>query len=235
MKEILTGIKEEVPRFVNHYYKTLTAPRTYPLEIIRKRQKQESSIAAALIFFILCIMLSMVFLAPIFGLTESWGWARLSYSIIIDCVLLVLAAGALRLAWRPFGGTVTYQTYLILFSYIFGTVLVAYHFINLVGLSILNRYEPAYYRYVVDDFYLNANTPAPFDDVLSHGAVIAYTLIGLFMLVFCLTWFYLSWATFRKANVKSRTQGIGAALIFTAILAVMWYVITLISPLFTNR
>lgn len=231
MNEIITGIKEEFPRFILHYFKVLTSPRTYPLTLAKK-QKQEKGIASAITYFILCRTLATVFIAPMYGLTESWGWANLCYSIVFDCLILVLSAAALRLSWRPLNGSTTFPVYLIMMSYIFGTVLAIFHFISLISLSILNRYEPAYYRYVVDQYYLKKNVAEPFSDLLGHPAVIVYTLGGLFMIIFSLSWFFIAWAGFRKANGKRRGQGLIAAFIFTAIMSVVMFLGNTIAILF---
>jgi hypothetical protein len=149
MAELVKETLEQIPLFLNNFAKIVSQPVAFAREIFDKATAKTigtTKLNESLIFFGVCLVVTCVLKASVFGLGASGpeGHAEMSTLYLAKDALwkafLVMAvAGVMRLSWRLVGGSAPYTKYVILNSYFFGVMYVVTHLILLVATFAFGR------------------------------------------------------------------------------------------------
>ncbi|MGQ0829332.1 MAG: hypothetical protein ACT4ON_13170 [Bacteroidota bacterium] len=222
MKEILAEIKTEFPRFFINLINIIASPRIYPLELLQQsKNKEEQALTKAFVYFILCNILMVVWLVPVYGHEKQFNSFNFIYSVLSPIIFLFLASLALKISWNIFGYKSPYTTYLIVFAYHGGTLYNMYLFTNFINLSLLKYLDPVKFKELIEWNYLKNSSINPNDTILSSGPYIFYSIFGLICLIGAFVWFYYSWNAYRNLNNASGKRSFLAAVIFTLLMIVV--------------
>jgi hypothetical protein len=225
MKEILDLIRYEFPHFFINIFNIITQPRKYPLELIRKSNgNNEQALARALFYFFICMLFCQIWSIPIYGREDIFNLYKLIVSVFAPILLLILGTLALKISWNIVGYKSTFINYLLIFAYHAGTILNFYLLTNMVNLAILKKLDPKKFNEITGYSFLNKSQVDPSYDILSNGAYMLFTLLGLVFLILVLTWFYSAWSAYKKLNDADKWKSIWAAILFTLFMSVVFFV-----------
>lgn len=225
MKDILDLIRNELPHFFINLINIIAKPRIYPLELIRKSSgNDEQALAKALFYFFICMLFCQAWLIPIYGHENTFNLYTFSVSVFAPILLLILATLALKISWSIIGYKSTFINYFLISAYHIGTILNFYLLTNMVNLAILKACDPKKFNEIIGYSYLKKSQVDPSYDILSNGAYMLFTFLGLVFLILALIWFYSAWSAYRKLNDADKWKSIWAALLFTLFMSVVFFV-----------
>ncbi|HXA02029.1 MAG TPA: hypothetical protein VNW99_08575 [Cytophagaceae bacterium] len=226
MKEIFEQIKIELPKFLSTFVHILTSPRNGLLKTVGAYDEinRDVFLTKAFVYYFICnLITSFVFLSPIYGAEEFTTVLKFVYFVFIILIFVLLSALALKVSWNVVGVKTSFYKNLITLSYHTGTFFTIYILLNIINLAILRFDSIQKYDVMVQYTYFKG-TVNPFDNVFSDYTLLTYQVIGLVSLVFVVIWFYRGWACYRIMNKSTKWQSFFAAVIFSAIMALVFVI-----------
>lgn len=235
MKEKLDIAKAELPRYLINLNNILIQPRAYFSKLINTRESQEKAITKAMVYSIICGILSQIWMIPMYGAEAT---VKSNYTLFYSCVMWFvfwgLSALAIKISWAFLKKEISYFKYLSIAGYQVSTLLMVFLFMNFLNLSTLRYLSPERYKQEIENNYLKSADAEPVMDFWTDPAHLIFVILGLVIIFGAILWFFHSWGVYRELNDASRKQSIIAAAIFLTLMVAVFFINQVAGEAFAN-
>lgn len=236
MKDLFTIIKTEIPNFFITIINILSLPRTYILQLLHKHgSNKDEALVRALVYYVICIFLAIVFMTPIYG-EDEWKILSLTYSIVVPTIQIILAAMMMKIAWKIVNLDGDYFDFFILLLYQIGTIFTVYLLITFINLSILRFLSLDNFKMMVQYTFLkNKSVGDPFENILTEGSILLYAVINVLSTIGVIWWFLYSWRVFRTKVNATKIKSFIALAVFSILMVPVYFMALVLSDIVSNR
>jgi hypothetical protein len=206
VKELIEKILGYLPQYFTDFGAVFCGPKSF---IAQRHIEADSAFADCLLFLGISLALVAVMITPALPVgTDIWKQAL---SLAIVCLVSVpLYASAIRIAWWLVGGRAPIRSFIIVYSYFFGVIVVILTGFQLVEIGFFKLLDPDLYGKMI---IAQSNRQALPDEAIGSTVFwIAMSILGLGVSLGSV-WGFVAWGSYRNLNGLSKGRSFVAMMI----------------------